>query len=357
MKGSAFIRPYKVRLEAATACQLKCPSCPTASGDTGRHLGTGFLKFADFKALLDNNPWITSVELSNWGEIFLNPELIRILKYAHQQHVTVQAINGANLNHMDEALCEALVKYRFLVLTCSLDGATPESYQTYRVQGDFDRVIANIKKINEYKQRYRSRHPLLIWQFVAFGHNEHEINQARALARDLDMGFKLKLSWGDLYLDDFSPVQDQETVRRESGLDVSTRAEYADKYHRHYMRECCLEMWSEPQINYDGRLLGCPINFWGDYGNAFSAGLMETLQGEKMTYARAMLMGQRPPRDDIPCCACNNFQCLLERNDWIQEQDLKKRNALGRLVLALQQTPRCGPAITKRILNLYRHRK
>lgn len=37
-----------------------------------------------------------------------------------------------------------------------------------------------------------------------------------------------------------------------------------------------------PQINWDGKLLGCCLNFWGDFGgNAFEQGLERILTSEK----------------------------------------------------------------------------
>src|SRR3989338_4239187 len=114
-----YVKPRRLRLEAATACQLKCPLCPTASGETGKRLGVGFLKFEDFKKVVDTNPWISNIELSNWGEIFLNKELPQMLKYAYQRNVALHAINGANLNNVDPHVLEAVVKYKLQNITCS----------------------------------------------------------------------------------------------------------------------------------------------------------------------------------------------------------------------------------------------
>src|SRR3989304_2758860 len=90
------LRPRRLRLEASTACQLRCPSCPTTEGRIGEALGTGFLAFAHFKRLIDENPWVRDVELSNWGEVFLNPDLLTILEYADRKHVAIRADNGVH---------------------------------------------------------------------------------------------------------------------------------------------------------------------------------------------------------------------------------------------------------------------
>ena len=36
------------------------------------HVGRGFLQIDDFRRLLDENPSLKLIELSNYGEIFLN---------------------------------------------------------------------------------------------------------------------------------------------------------------------------------------------------------------------------------------------------------------------------------------------
>ena len=64
--------------------------------------------------------------------------------------------------------------------------------------------------------------------------------------------------------------------------------------------------------------LGCCRNFWGDFGgNAFNDGLRACFNHEKMRYARAMLRGRKPPRDDIPCSTCEIYHAMRDRSDWI----------------------------------------
>ena len=80
-----------------------------------------------------------------------------------------------NINNVQKDVLEGLVKYRLRSMTCSIDGASNETYKTYRVKGNFETVIENIRKINFFKQKYQSEYPRLTWQFIVFGHNEHEI--------------------------------------------------------------------------------------------------------------------------------------------------------------------------------------
>jgi len=308
------VRPEKIRLEASSACQLRCPSCPTTSGAARPVVGRGFLKFDDFKALIDANPWVRKIELSNYGEIFVNPELAAIVAYAHGRGVHLSCDNGANLNDLDDSVAEALVRYGLQSMTCSIDGASQQTYGKYRVRGSFDDVIANIRRINHYKRVYASEFPVLTWQFVVFGHNEHEIEAARQRALELGMGFYVKLSWDS----GFSPLKNPKLVRSTSGLDAVTREEFRDKHGYDYMQGICAQLWETPQINWDGKVLGCSRNFWGEFGgNAFADGLFAAINSEKLQYARRMLQGKVPARDDIPCTTCDIYSGRRRAALWV----------------------------------------
>ncbi len=302
-----YSRPLKVGIEASTMCQLRCRTCPTARGIIGKHLGNVFLSPEKFEQFIRQHPWITEVELSNWGEVFLNPQISDILKIAFDHRVTLTIENGTNLNKVSDTVLEDLVRYRVRNITCSIDGASHETYSVYRVNGNFDKIIGHIKKINIYKDKYQSQYPNLYWQFVAFGHNEHEISQAREMAKELRMKFRLKLSWEDMYFENFSPVNDKAKLRSLLKENAADRNEYREKTGKDYVDDCCLQLWKGPRINADGRLVGCCINYWDDYGNAFEEGLEACLNSDKMQAARKLLMGGPADRKDIPCLKCQVY--------------------------------------------------
>jgi MoaA/NifB/PqqE/SkfB family radical SAM enzyme len=306
-------RPDRIRLEASSYCQLRCPSCPTAIGTIDAAVGRGFLTARQFEQLLENNPFVREVELSNYGEILLNPELPAILEAACLHKVVVRADNGVNLNSASEQALDAIVKYRLRSMTCSVDGASNETYKQYRVRGSFDRVIAHVRRINELKARYRSPYPILLWQFIVFGHNEHELPAARRMAADLGMRFRAKLSWDP----DFSPIRDGTLVANEAG--ATSRADFTARKGKDYMSGICHQLWNAPQINWDGRVLGCCRNFWGEFGgNAFDEGVAAVVSSERMSYARAMLEGKQPARDDIPCTSCEIYHTRQRSGDWVR---------------------------------------
>jgi len=268
-------------------------------------IGHGFLKFTNFKKLVDANPWIKNIEISNWGEIFLNPELKDIVKYSRARNVNLHAHSGSNLNTISEDMLEALVKYRLQNLTVSLDGASDETYSMYRIGGNFNKVIENIKKINHYKHKYDSDFPQLTWQFVIFGHNEHEIPAAKKMAKDLGMSFSPSLN-AQFWDPPFSPVKNKDFIIKETGLEFATREEFEEKYKINY-HNTCPQLWMTPQINWNGDLLGCCWNMFSDYGNVFTSGLTECLKSKKYISSKKTLLGLEKPKEDIPCFKCSCF--------------------------------------------------
>jgi MoaA/NifB/PqqE/SkfB family radical SAM enzyme len=161
---SRQIHPEKIRLEASSVCQLACASCPNTGKAILPVIGSGYLHLNDFQTLLRSNTRIVEIELSNYGEIFLNPDLSDIIRYAHERNVALTADNGVNLNNAGREVLEALVKYKFKRITVSIDGASNETYRHYRIKGNYEAVIENIKQINIYKKQYQSEYPLLSWQ-------------------------------------------------------------------------------------------------------------------------------------------------------------------------------------------------
>lgn len=323
--GKLVDLPSKVRLDVSTACQLRCPSCPTAKGVIAASLGSKLVSAKQFAAFLRAAPWIREIELSNWGEVFLNPELSEILSFAADAGVGLRIDNGANLNQASIAVLRDVVRFKVRSITCSIDGATNETYAHYRRNGDLKVVLRNVDRINRWKRFFQSDLPVLTWQFIAFGHNEHEIDAAREMALARGMKFRVKLAWND---DDtgepFSPVRDKERISRESGLGVASRDDYERVYSEQYRQQSiCAQLWNAPQVNADGRVLGCCINHWQDFGNAFDGGLEPILTGEPMSYARQMLCGEAPPREDIPCSSCHFYHGMKRSSRWMNSFEMQ----------------------------------
>lgn len=242
---------------------------------------------------------------------FLNPDLKKIIKFAYENNIILTAFNGVNFNDVSEDVLEDLVKYQFHGLTCSMDAASQETYIKYRVGGDFDKVISNIRKINYYKEKYNSIYPILNYKFIVFGHNEDEIPKAKQLAKELNMDIIFASNWDN----DFSPIRNKEFVSKETTLSDIFESNFGQDAKIKYQSDVCNQMWANPQINWDGTLLGCCVLYQDDFGvNVFDVGLKEALNSEKFLYAKKMLLNQAEPREDIPCAKCEVYKLNFSAN-------------------------------------------
>ncbi|MDD4183414.1 MAG: hypothetical protein PHT53_06310, partial [Candidatus Omnitrophica bacterium] len=102
----------KICIEASSNCQLNCVCCRRPEIENGP-IGKGNLKFEDFKKFVNTYPTFRQIELSNYGEMFMNPELVEIIEYAYNKKIVLTADNGVNLNTVSDEVLRCLVKYQF----------------------------------------------------------------------------------------------------------------------------------------------------------------------------------------------------------------------------------------------------
>lgn len=314
--------PVFVRLESCTLCQLNCVGCFMRKGNYCKN-GAGYLKFQDFVKFAAANPSVKAIELSNAGEIFLNPDLENIIRYAFARGITLIACNGSNFNSAGESVMRAMVECKFAALTISLDGACQETYAKYRRGGDFNVVIENIKRLNQLKREYNSEFPRLNWQYVILASNdsESEIKRAKAMAAELGMNIYFRKDW-----DSYVP-RDPDMIRREAGLDYGGGG--ADKSpdflrYRSGRYLPCFNLFKSPQINWDGRFLACCSSHMTskEFGyNGFKTSLEKILASKIVRDSKRMLMGEGVCRES-PCFECAHYKSLCAENSFITQKEI-----------------------------------
>jgi len=311
------IVPTHIKIDACSLCQLDCVSCYMRTNKNSA-IGNGYLKFSDFKKLVDENPEVIEIELSNWGETFLNPELEFILEYAHQKDVGITLGNGVNFNTVSEKMMELLVKTQVRFINVSIDGTSQEIYSLYRRKGNYDKVIENIKKLNHYKKLYHSELPVLQWQFIIMEQNEHQVLEAKQMAESLGMRMFFKLQHDEGYV-----PKNPEFLREVTGLDALSLEEYQEKTGELYITSCN-DLIYFPQINWDGRLLGCCRVMEDDFGvNVFEVGLKKALASKKYVEAKRKLFLDTDVEisSDNPCAKCYIYNYMKENNQWYTRKE------------------------------------
>jgi MoaA/NifB/PqqE/SkfB family radical SAM enzyme len=140
------------------------------------------MSLEDFKLVIDKIYKKTyHLVLYGYGEPFLHPDFLEMLKYAKSKNMFV--ITHSNLNTVLPA--DELVNLGVDTIHMSIDGITQETYEKYRVNGSLPLVISNIKNIIKAREKLHKTTPKLLWQFIVFEHNKHEIDDLKKLVKEL----------------------------------------------------------------------------------------------------------------------------------------------------------------------------
>ena len=309
-----LLQPERARVDLCTLCQLNCDYCYMRTENYGT-TGKGYVTFDVFKGFIEKNRYLKSIEISNSGEVFLNPDLYKILEYSYENGISITIGNGTNFNTISERLLEALVKFQVKFINFSIDGVSQEVYSIYRKGGNIERVFENIKKLNEYKERYQSEYPVLQWQYILFPHNEEEVEAASVKAKELNMRIFYKY---DCVKDEFRP-KDRERLEKVTGYKFFSRKEFNENNEKIYDSHLCYQTIFSPQINWDGRLLGCCMVWRTDLGvNVFKEGLVKALNSPQYREEILCLLGVKEKANlPIPCVNCEIYNKSIRKGNYL----------------------------------------
>jgi len=141
-----------------------------------------------FVTLVDFKNWFTIDFLKqlrrilfcgNYGDAMTNPEFIEILSYFRELNPTADVVvitNGSGRNKKFwEDLSETINGYGSVVF--SVDGLEDTNH-IYRKGANWNKIMAAMKA-------YKSKGSRAIWEFLVFEHNQHQISEARQLAKEM----------------------------------------------------------------------------------------------------------------------------------------------------------------------------
>src|SRR5579884_135409 len=257
-------RPVVVKVEPTNVCNFRCPGCRTGSGqDTSPR---GALDLDNFKKIIDRTyRHAFKVILYMWGEPLINKDIFAMIRYARSKNLATQI--SSNMNVFRPGYAEALVDAGLEQLIVAFDGATQETYQVYRVNGQLQKVMDNVRAVLEARRAKKKKFPQVELQFIAFPHNQHEVPQARAMAAELGV-------------DRFTIIQslsNTNKARAKTGADGRPRQ--PDKCNALYMMAC---------FNWDGSFSPCCDSVDDSFGNILEQPLAALWNSPKMQKSRSL---------------------------------------------------------------------
>lgn len=275
-------RPFHLVLESGNMCNLKCPLCPTPQREA--RIPKGFLTLDNAKRIIDEFPALMHLNLSLWGEPFLNKHIFDIVKYAKSKDIEV--LLQSNLNICTQDNIKDMIESGLDILQISLDGASQETYEKYRVGGNFSKVIQNIESVRKMQDELGNHNTRIIWKMVVNKYNEHEKEAARSWAEKLGV--------------DFTVVEIYTPPGLESGWKPKGTFDESYTVHTDVM-ERCYSLWQVATVNFNGDVIPCCSEFsrTDAIGNIFEEPFAKIWNNEKYRRLR------RENKGTMNCRACH----------------------------------------------------
>jgi len=286
--------PYFAIIDPASVCGLKCPLCPTGRGDPS--LPRAVMSMEVYRKIVDQiAPYTVKIALYNWGEPFLNPNICAMVRYAHGKQIATAI--SSNMNVLPREGAEALVFAGLDDLIVSCDGLTQKTYETYRIRGNLDRLLANVAEVQKAKTVLKSASPHIEFQFLVFDHNRHEIPQVKAFAASIGINCVRIVSGGSF-------GQPPSASGGRGGKPAMTPTLPPGKPRR---RRKCYFPWRTIVVNASGQVDPCCVHVHREaFADASTDPLALAWNNERFQSARSIIAGGKPDvSGEIICEECN----------------------------------------------------
>lgn len=326
-------RPYKMKIESTNICNTKCQLCPTGLGLSGRPKGK--MNFEQYTKLIDQlKGTLFALDLSMWGDPLIVPEIYDMIRHAHKRGIWTYISSNLHAFKPGKGQAESLVNSGLDMLTCSLHGASQETFQIYQPGKSFGDAVEKVRNIVETRNRMGSATPVIQLNFVVTKHNEHERERFQKLADEL--GCKAVFSTASMnirFLDkdkNLQPLGLAEDVRRKKVKDhlehwLPSDKEYVLKPYQAMVEKGedtdgdyngkklfdCSWPWLSSVINWDGQVVTCCGSFEPseDMGSVFDQPFGKIWNGEKYRMSRRSFKKKLDASQakDNPCASCPGF--------------------------------------------------
>ncbi len=241
--------PMTISFEPTTACNLRCPECPSGLRNFSRE--TGNLKADFFKQIIDDlYKDLTFLIFYFQGEPYINPKFLDMVKYASFRGLyTITSTNGHFLN--DEN-AKKTIESGLDRLIISVDGTSQETYESYRKEGNLATVLKGAENVVKWKKELKSKTPHIIFQFLVVKPNEHQIPEIFTLAKKIGIDeVVLKTAQIYDYENGNSLIPSIEKFSRYKKLKDGS---YAVK---NELLNHCWKLWHACVITWDGLVVPC----------------------------------------------------------------------------------------------------
>ena len=261
------LRSYPLRcyFETTNRCNMRCRMC-------GQSFFRGERVDMPREAITQIAPlfhFMDDVSIFGYGEALL-VDYIPELLHAIPPHVNSWLVtNGLLLTPERNRM---LIEHGLKTLYVSIDATQRETYQFIRGVDAYERVVSQVRDLQEQKRALGSGTPRLTLTFVAMRRNIEELPEFVRLARQLDID-RVIADYLVVYSEDMreqSLFYDQEysdgvveeamRVAREEGVALTAPIRFSEPVERAVRRSQCAEPWEFIYFRADGLVQPCCTN-------------------------------------------------------------------------------------------------
>jgi MoaA/NifB/PqqE/SkfB family radical SAM enzyme len=155
--------PEIVQIESTNICNAKCVFCPRDE----MHRRQGVMSFDLFRKIVDEcaELGITHVRVHNYGEPFIDRQLVEKVRYAKQKGIKeVGMISNGSL--ITDEIARGMIEAGLDAINISVDAGGREVFESTRIGLKYDKVIGNIARLVRIRGELGRRRPKLILSFV-----------------------------------------------------------------------------------------------------------------------------------------------------------------------------------------------
>jgi radical SAM protein with 4Fe4S-binding SPASM domain len=298
-------QPFSLAIEPTTACNLRCPECPSGLRSFTRP--TGHLDSNFFQKVIDEvHRDLLYLTFYFQGEPYLHPEFLNMVRYAG--HKKIYTSTSTNAHYLNDANAKKTIESGLDRLIISIDGTTQETYKAYRVGGQLEKVLEGARNVVKWKKELKSSTPHLIFQFLVVRPNEHQIEEVKALAKDIGMDeviFKTAQVYDFKHGNDLIPTIDQYARYKKNNDGTWSIKSTLDNQ--------CWKMWHSCVITWDGKVVPCCFDKDADHvlGTLDNFSMKAIWAGDAYRQFRASILKSR---SEIDICSNCSEGCKVNFN-------------------------------------------
>jgi len=251
LKRQSFHRgnPVKIGIEPTTACNLRCPECPSGLRSFTRP--TGMIDVALYRQIIDQlAPDLVYLLLYFQGEPFLHPQFLDMAHHAYTKGIF--SATSTNAHYLDNDRAKATVQSGLSEVIVSIDGTTQDTYAAYRKGGKLERVWQGLRNLIYWRQKLGLLHPHIVIQFLVVRHNEHQIAEIRRIGKTLGVD-AVVLKTAQIY----QYQQGHPLIPTNDRYSRYRQKEDGSYVIKNSLQDQCWKLWQGAEITWDGRVLPC----------------------------------------------------------------------------------------------------